>query len=69
MIAKQLRIDGKPLVDGQTVTVDHVVQCFVVEIRSLAGVHCGDVQEQLRKKWECRDIQETSNIQLVHPTS
>lgn len=43
---------GKELLDGKTVTVDHVVQEFTVVIRSCGGIGLQDLKDQLQKKWE-----------------
>lgn len=65
MTHKNIKIDGTPIPQGHCVTPDHSVQTFVVQIRSLSGIHPDTVKDQLQKKWEVINIEKTDQTNYV----
>ena len=51
----------------ETVTTDHVVQVFRVEIRSLNGVHPETLKGVIQSRYEVTDIEPLARTTLVHP--
>lgn len=49
----------------QNNTPDHSVQTFVVQIRSLSGIHPDTIKDQLQKKWEVINIEKTDQTNYV----
>lgn len=62
---RMIELDGKTIHEGQTVTVDHVVQTFTLTVRSCSGVESKTIKDHLQKKWEVVNIERTENVQYV----
>ncbi len=62
---KMIEIDGKPIDNGQTCTVDNVVQEFKIRIRSLGGLSPNAVKDQLQKMWEVLGVVEVECVAYV----
>jgi len=61
----QVRIDGKPLVNGKTVTLDHSTQKFEIVVRSLRGVSTQTVKDLIQKSYEVINIKEIDRTDYV----
>jgi hypothetical protein len=61
----QVRINGKPLVDGKTVKLDHSVQKFEIVVRSLRGVSTQTVKDLIQKSYEVVRINEIDRTDYV----
>jgi hypothetical protein len=62
---KNQRIDGTIPRDGETVTVDHSVRTFMVQIRSINTVGPESLKQLIEQKFEVTDIQETDGTYFV----
>lgn len=64
---------GGPVAKGETCTIDHFQQTFVVKVRSLSGVHSGQLKDHIEKKFEVLDIYLIEGLVVsvapVHPDS
>ena len=61
----QIRLDGKPLGDGRTVTLDHSVQKFEVLVRSLNGIAPQKVKDLIQKSYEVVSVKEIDRHDYV----
>ena len=53
---------------GQTFSVDHYIDTFVVKIRSLSGVGPEDLKNLIEKKFEVVDIKKTkTETPVIYP--
>lgn len=62
---KTIEVNGNPIADGQTVSLDHSVQEFKVTIRSLAGIDTEKLKNHLQKLWEVTEIQQVNSTDYV----
>lgn len=61
----QVHLDGKKVLDGQTVTLDHSVQSFTVVVRSLAGITPQTVKNLIQKSYEVIAVKENDRTDYV----
>lgn len=61
----QVHIYGKPMHDGQTVTLDHSVQKFEILVRSMSGVHAQRLKYLIQKEFEVCNIKEIDRTDYV----
>ena len=61
----QQHLYGGKLEEGQTVTVDHVVQSFTVVVRSMNGVDNQTLKNLLQQKWEIVSLKENDRTEYV----
>jgi hypothetical protein len=61
----QIRLDGRPLVDGETVTLDHSVQKFEIIVRSLNGIAPQKVKDLIQKSYEVVSAKEIDRRDYV----
>lgn len=55
---KVVRLDGKPLKDGETVTTDHSVRTFTVQVRSMGTVSVDSIKDLIERRHEVVSIEE-----------
>ena len=65
MIHQTVRVDGKPVAEGKTVFIDHMVQKFEVTIRSISGVGPETIKAKLQEKWEVVSVTPTERTDYV----
>jgi hypothetical protein len=61
------RIGGK-VMDGQTHTIDHIVQEFTIKIRSLEGVSQSVLKRKIEEKYEVVEIKLQRNYYCSVPS-
>jgi hypothetical protein len=60
-----IEINGKPIQDGQTVTVDHTVHTFTIQICSMGIVDADVLKRLIQQKYEVIDIAKTDETSYV----
>lgn len=56
MINQHLMIDGSPVPMNATVKIDHFVQVFTVEVRSMTPVTPTDLMNLVNTKYEAMEV-------------
>jgi hypothetical protein len=64
-----VEVNGKKIEDGETVMVDHSVQTFTVQIRTMNGLPVETLKDYLQRKYEVVNITETKATTYVHGSS
>jgi len=59
-------INGRPVGDGETVTVDHSVQVFTVVVRSMSHIGPETLKNLIQQKYEVVKVEETDSTLYVH---
>lgn len=62
-------VNGRPVSDGETVTVDHNVQVFTVVVRSMSRVSPDTIKNLIQQRHEVVKIEETDSTLYVHAPS
>lgn len=61
------RVDGKPLVEGERVSVDHHVTTLTVTVRSTSWVGPNDLKALIETKHEVIEVNEIQHRLMVKP--
>jgi len=59
-------VNGLPISNGMTVTLDHSVQVFTVVVRSMGRVGADTIKNLIEKRHEVVRIEEIDSIRFVH---
>jgi len=62
-------VNGLPIGNGMTVTLDHSVQVFTVAVRSMGRVGTDTIKNLIEKRHEVVRIEEIDNTAYVHANS
>ena len=62
---KTVEINGRPIGNGQTVVVDHIVQTYEIQIRSINGVSQDVLKRLIEQKYEVVLIEQTDTVAYV----
>lgn len=52
---------------GQTITVDHIEDVFVLKVRSMQGVGVEKIKDLIQQKHEVVSIEKTESKSFCHP--
>lgn len=58
---------SRPVADYETCILDHSVQRFTVEIRSMGGVFPDSLKELIQKKYEVLSVEEVNRTLFITP--
>jgi len=64
-----VEVNGKKIGDGETVTLDHSVQTFIVKVRSLGHVSPNTIKDLIEKRHEVVSIEQTDELTVVRGSS
>lgn len=59
------KIDGSPILSGETVTTDHVLTTFQVQVRSLRSIGADELKDIIQKRLEVTQIAQTDELVFV----
>ena len=59
-------VNGRPVGDGETVTMDHSVQVFTVVVRSMSRIGPDTLKNLIQQKYEVVKVEETDSTIYVH---
>lgn len=62
---KTVEINGRPIGNGQTVAVDHTVQTYEIQIRSIHGVSQDVLKRLIQQQYEVVSIEQTDVVVYV----
>jgi hypothetical protein len=62
-----ISVNGKPIVNGKTVSVDSTVTTFTVTIQHMNSVGENDLKDLLQRKYKVLSVEETNVQNLVIP--
>lgn len=65
-MAEFIEVNGRPVRDGETVTVDHSIQTITVKIRSMGVVDTDIVRNLLQQRYEVLSIEKDDVTLFVH---
>lgn len=58
---------ARPVKDYETCIVDHSVQRFIVEVRSMSGVFPDNLKDLIQQKYEVLKVEEVERTLFVIP--
>lgn len=64
-MANTIHADGTPVQAGRCVTVDNQIQTFVVQVRSMAGIHPDQLKRVIQTRYEVLNVTHQEKIIVV----
>lgn len=64
-----VNLGNRPIKDGETVSMDHVVHTFMVQVRSMSNVGEDTIKDLIQKKFEVSEIKKVDETFFVRGPS